>query len=48
MYTVVHDPPGGGSYAELTTGSKLAINMELAGARSASVGTEPGLRLSQG
>jgi hypothetical protein len=41
VYTVVHDPPGGGSYAELTTGSKLAINMELAGARSASVGTEP-------
>lgn len=38
VYTVVHDPPGGNSYAQLATGSKLAITMELSNSRSASVG----------
>ena len=36
VYTVVHDPPGGDSYAELATGTKIGLSFELAGTRAAS------------
>ena len=35
VYTVVHDPPGGGSFAELQTGSVVAIAYELVSTRAA-------------
>ena len=36
VYTVVHDPPGGDSYAELGTGTKIGLSFELSGTRAAS------------
>jgi len=36
VYTVVHDPPGGDSYAELATESRIGLEFELAGVRAAS------------
>ena len=36
VYTVVHDPPGDNSYAELATGSTVGLEMHITGARMAS------------
>ena len=38
VYTVVHDPPGGLSYAELSTGSQIGLQFDLVGKRMASEG----------
>ena len=40
VYTVVHDPPGGDSYAELSVGSTVGIQFDLAGTRAASADHE--------
>ena len=40
VYTVVHDPPGGDSYAELATESRIGLEFELAGVRAASSNRE--------
>jgi len=36
VYTAVHDPPGGDSYAELAVGTEIGLSFELSGTRSAS------------
>ena len=36
VYTVVHDPPGGDSYAELAVGSTIGMEFDISGTRSAS------------
>ena len=38
VYSVVHDPPGGISYSELTSGTDVTIEYSLANSRSASAG----------
>jgi len=35
VYTVVHDPPGGDSYAELDIGSRVGLQLDIAGSRMA-------------
>merc|ERR1712159_115704 len=35
VYTVVHDPPGGNSFAELQVGSTIGIQFDLSGTRAA-------------
>lgn len=35
VYTVVHDPPGGDSYAELAVGSTVGVQVDLSGTRAA-------------
>ena len=37
VYTVVHDPPGGDSYAELAIGSTVGMEFHLTGTRAASM-----------
>jgi len=44
VYTVVHDPPGGDSYAELATESRIGLEFELAGVRAASQNRETGAK----
>lgn len=39
VYTVVHDPPGGNSYAELSSGSEVRIEWALASTRAMTVET---------
>jgi len=39
VYTVVHDPPGGNSYAELSSGSEVKIEWVLASTRAMTVKT---------
>ena len=39
VYTVVHDPPGGDSYAELSSGSEVKIEYALASTRAMTVKT---------
>jgi len=38
VYTVVHDPPGGDSFAELASGTEVTIEYELVDTRAASAG----------
>ena len=38
VYTVMHDPPGGNSYASLSSGTEVSIEYTLANTRSASAG----------
>ena len=38
VYTVIHDPPGGNSYASLSSGTEVSIEYTLANSRSASAG----------
>lgn len=45
VYTVVHDPPGGNSVAELQSGSEITIQWEIASARSVKVGRSIELNL---
>ena len=40
VYTVVHDPPGGNSFAELSVGTKVGISLLDSGSRSASEALE--------
>jgi len=40
VYTVVHDPPGGDSFAELSQGTSLALHFSRTDARAASSATE--------
>ena len=43
VYTVVHDPPGGNSYAELSSGSEVKIEWALASVRAMTVTMGTGL-----
>ena len=45
VYTVVHDPPGGDSYAEMSVGSVLRIDIDKSNDRSASSSNEPTFKL---
>ena len=38
VYTVIHDPPGGNSYASLRSGTEVSIEYTLANSRSATAG----------
>ena len=38
VYTVIHDPPGGNSYASLSSGTEVSIEYTLANSRSATAG----------
>ena len=40
VYTVVHDPPGGNSFAELQVGSTIGIQFDLSGTRAAGLDHE--------
>jgi len=45
VYTVVHDPPGGNSFAELSVGTKVGISMLDSGSRSASEALESAIEI---